>query len=225
MRWCLPWLLAACAAPSPEPGEDPLTFGFPLPQRDRVIDPPFVGVDHDPEDHGDTVAGRVRCTAHNGEPYPYCYDQHDGTDLMLRGGFEAMDERDMPVVAAADGVVISIEEAQYDRCHLEGTGVSCDGFVKKGNHVILEHEGGVISKYWHLRTDSVPVEVGEIVACGTELGLVGSSGQSVAPHLHFELEEADGTTLDPFAGPESQPVSWWTEPLTDDGMPGPGCTE
>jgi murein DD-endopeptidase MepM/ murein hydrolase activator NlpD len=55
-----------------------------------------------------------------------------------------------------------------------------------GNHVIVRSEA-VYAAYGHLAPGSVRVAVGEHVRHGDVLGLVGSSGNSTAPHLHFQL--------------------------------------
>jgi murein DD-endopeptidase MepM/ murein hydrolase activator NlpD len=55
-----------------------------------------------------------------------------------------------------------------------------------GNHVILRH-GDVYSVYAHLAPGSVAVDAGEAVRTGDVLGRVGHTGNSTAPHLHFQL--------------------------------------
>jgi murein DD-endopeptidase MepM/ murein hydrolase activator NlpD len=55
-----------------------------------------------------------------------------------------------------------------------------------GNHVILAADG-VHAGFAHLTTGSVAVEVGQRVQIGDVLGRVGHTGNSTAPHLHFQL--------------------------------------
>jgi murein DD-endopeptidase MepM/ murein hydrolase activator NlpD len=54
-----------------------------------------------------------------------------------------------------------------------------------GNHIILDHGGGVTSVYGHLY--SVSVQVGQSVVPTTILGYEGSTGASTGTHLHFEI--------------------------------------
>jgi hypothetical protein len=57
-----------------------------------------------------------------------------------------------------------------------------------GNHVVVELETGEYLLYGHMDPGSVKVKVGDTVAVGDELGLIGSSGNSTTPHLHFQLQ-------------------------------------
>ncbi len=206
----------------PAPGETRLLFALPLAEPWRIES--VVGVDHDPEVQSGNPLAAARCTNYEGDGFPACYDEHDGSDFILEGAFQAMDEGSTPVLAAAPGVVRSVEQDQYDRCHATFDGVSCDGNPMVGNHVILEHADGTTTRYWHLKRDSVRVEVGDEVPCGEPLGLVGSSGNSSTPHLHFEVQVPPaGEVVDPFAGPESQPQSWWREQEGPFELPGQGC--
>jgi len=60
-----------------------------------------------------------------------------------------------------------------------------------GNHVILDLGGGRFTFYAHMQPASLRVKVGEKVRRGQVLGLVGNSGNSTAPHLHFHLTDAN----------------------------------
>ena len=63
-----------------------------------------------------------------------------------------------------------------------------------GNLVIIDHGNGITTRYGHL--SAINVTVGQPVALGTVVGLVGSTGRSTGPHLHYETR-INGTPSDP----------------------------
>ena len=65
-----------------------------------------------------------------------------------------------------------------------------------GNLVLVDHGGGVVTAYAH--QSSILVGVGTSVAAGQQIGLVGSTGNSTGPHLHFEVR-VGGSPQDPMA--------------------------
>ena len=140
---------------------------------------------------------------------------------MLQGGFATMDAGSAEIVAAADGVVTETEDGNYDRCHsdIASFDIDCDGYPMRANYVIIEHETGHKTLYWHMKKDSVAVVIGEEVFAGDVLGLVGSSGKSSQPHLHFEVKSPSGEMINPYAGPYSQPETFWCD--QQDPFPGP----
>ncbi|MDP3276542.1 MAG: M23 family metallopeptidase [Deltaproteobacteria bacterium] len=145
-----------------------------------------------------TVARDYNCGAHT-------YDAHAGTDFALFGGFSAQNEGQV-VVAAAPGQVVEVHDGDDDRC----TTGACGGGNGLGNFVALAHANGQRSLYGHMRRGSITLRVGDRVACGAAVGLVGSSGNSTGPHLHFEVREGD-RVIDPFAartGCGSSPGYW-----------------
>ena len=208
------------AAPEEVP-RGALQFRFPL--VETTLFEQTIGVDHDPAVYEPASLEAVICTSYDGRAFPWCYDEHDGSDYLLIGGFEAMDAGSATIVAAAPGEVVDVEDGHYDRCHATVEGIDCDGNDGIANHVILEHEGGRRTRYWHMLSGSVAVTVGQAVACGEILGRVGSSGYSSQPHLHFELTDDEDTVIDPYAGPWSQPETWWVEQGDPVGLPGDAC--
>lgn len=221
------WLLIACeqAPDSLAAGSDTAEPAAPLQLRLPIADASqfslVMGVDHDPVVYGEG-ASAWQCSSYEGLGFPRCYDEHRGSDFILAGGFAAMDAGSVEVVAAAAGTVVFTDDGHYDRCHADlATGVvDCDGHEMDANEVTIAHAGGYQTRYLHLMTDSVAVSVGDAVAAGAVLGRVGSSGNSSMPHLHLQLEDADGTVIDPYAGPMSQPTSWWCDQGLSDGLPG-----
>jgi hypothetical protein len=63
-----------------------------------------------------------------------------------------------------------------------------------GNHIIINHGFGITSTYAHL--DRFNVREGQKVKRGDIIGFVGSTGMSVAPHLHYEIK-VNGVNVDP----------------------------
>lgn len=63
-----------------------------------------------------------------------------------------------------------------------------------GNHVVVEHAGGVTTAYSHLQT--LLVTEGTRVPARGPLGLAGNTGRSTGPHLHFEVRR-EGECVDP----------------------------
>ena len=199
-----------------------LAFRFPLEEIELFV--LTVGVDMDPTDHSEgPVTDSVLCTTYDGRTFPYCYDEHHGSDYILEGGFDAMDAGSATIVAAADGVVVETADGNYDRCHKTSSGIDCDGNDGAPNYVILEHEGGWRTRYWHMLNGGVNVEVGQDVKCGDVLGKVGSSGYSSQPHLHFQLNDPEGGWVNPYAGEYSQPETWWLEQGQPYGLPADRC--
>jgi murein DD-endopeptidase MepM/ murein hydrolase activator NlpD len=56
-----------------------------------------------------------------------------------------------------------------------------------GNHVVLDIGGGRFAFYAHLQKNSVNVHAGDRVKKGAVLGMLGNSGNTSAPHLHFHI--------------------------------------
>jgi hypothetical protein len=188
-------------------------------------EPWVIHVDHDPTP---SSLANLQCLVFDGrEDFPHCYDGHGGTDYLLDGGFEAMDAGSLVIVAAADGLVDAVESDHYDRCHADAGSfdVSCDGFPMRSNRVGIEHADGTRTEYHHMLKGSALVEIGDVVTCGQPLGLVGSSGFSTTPHLHFNVETAEGIEVDPYAGSESQPKSYWVLQEGPFGFPSALCED
>ncbi|PPH09024.1 M23 family peptidase [Rathayibacter sp. AY1H3] len=101
-----------------------------------------------------------------------CSVNHGGTDFNPGDG--------SPIQAIADGIVRTV----------------IDGEGSLGVHVIVDHEidGQLVSSvYAHMQHGSAAVSEGDPVKVGQILGLVGTTGMSTGPHLHFEIR-LDGVT-------------------------------
>ncbi|CAN5369187.1 hypothetical protein BH10ACT7_BH10ACT7_21800 [soil metagenome] len=105
-----------------------------------------------------------------------CSSDHKGIDLNPGNGY--------PVQAVADGTVLLAEETDA------GLGVN----------VLIQHvvNGQTFNTiYGHMQFGSLGVTAGQVVTRGTQLGLVGSTGASTGPHLHFGVT-LDGVEIDPY---------------------------
>jgi hypothetical protein len=61
-----------------------------------------------------------------------------------------------------------------------------------GNCVIIDHGNSEYSVMMHMQAGSVTVKVGDRVATGQAIGKLGSSGDAVGPHLHYQLQSGPG---------------------------------
>jgi murein DD-endopeptidase MepM/ murein hydrolase activator NlpD len=114
-----------------------------------------------------------------------CSSDHQGVDFDPGRGTS--------IHAVADGVVIES---------------SSDGGL--GQHVVIEHNINgqkVQTIYGHMIFGSQTVTVGQIIARGTIIGLVGSTGASTGDHLHFEVRPGGGDAV--------EPLSWLAKNVTE----------
>lgn len=86
-------------------------------------------------------------------------------------GIDCANSQGTPVYAAESGTVIKASVGTW------GGGY--------GNHVIIDHGNGITTIYGHLY--KVGVTVGQHVDRGEGIGLMGTTGNSTGPHLHFEV--------------------------------------
>jgi hypothetical protein len=120
------------------------------------------------------------------------YDGHDGTDIALPTHMAMA--AGVTVRAAAPGRVRTTRDGQADGAYLAGIRAPDQAC---GNAVLIDHAGGWTSLYCHMQNGSVQVVPGQELAAGTPLGVIGLSGDTEHPHLHFELRH-DGEIIDPF---------------------------
>lgn len=121
-------------------------------------------------------------------------DGHDGTDIRLRTMADM--RAGVPVVAARAGVVLRTRDGEPD-AGLAGTGRAAG--KDAGNAVVIGHGDGWETQYSHLRRGSLLVRPGQTVARGQAIAMVGLSGNTEFPHLHFTVRH-DGVAVDPFVG-------------------------
>ena len=96
--------------------------------------------------------------------------EHNGLDIIAVQG--------EPVYATASGYVSDVIQSRKGQ----------------GNVVEITHQGGYVTRYAHL--SDIQVRKGVQIRKGACVGYVGISGNSFAPHLHYEIIK-DGEYLDP----------------------------
>ena len=118
------------------------------------------------------ISAKFRWTS----PYGYRIDPisgvksfHTGTDMACPTG--------TPILAAMSGKVVSTGQTRV-----------------YGNYVILDHGNGYQTVYMHM--SKIIATKGQWVSQGTRIGLVGSTGYSTGPHLHFTVYK-NGKLVDP----------------------------
>ena len=92
------------------------------------------------------------------------------------------------VMAVADGVVVASLDDLEDQTPGSLPDPSTINLKNvDGNYVVIDHGDGLYSFYAHLQPGSVAVEVGDEVRAGDRLGLLGNTGNTSGPHLHFHI--------------------------------------
>ena len=97
---------------------------------------------------------------------------------IMHGGLDMIAPSGAPVYAAADGTVVNVIRSRKGL----------------GNVVEIDHGNGYVTRYAHLA--DVEVKKGRRLTRGSRIGYVGVSGNSFAPHLHYEVMR-DTLVLDP----------------------------
>lgn len=135
-----------------------------------------------------TVAWRETATFADERRYLYF---GGGGDSIRHGGIDIGAKEGSPVLACAPGRVVFAGPR-----------------IVTGNTIVLEHLPGLFSLYMHL--SAIAVSEGEVVAQGQKIGLVGSTGLSTGPHLHWELRVGETSV---------NPAYWLARPLLDKSGP------
>jgi hypothetical protein len=117
-----------------------------------------------------TFAQTGASTGDKSNPFYKVPMKHNGLDIIASAG--------EPVYAVADGVVSDVIKSRKGL----------------GNVVVIDHGNGYVTRYAHLA--DIEIRKGRKVKRGTRIGYVGVSGNSFAPHLHYEVLR-DTLVLDP----------------------------
>jgi murein DD-endopeptidase MepM/ murein hydrolase activator NlpD len=104
------------------------------------------------------------------DPFTKARKMHEGMDFSANTG--------TPIYATGDGVIAKADN-------------TVSGY---GNHIVIKHGYGYETLYGHL--SKYKVKAGQHVKRGDIIGLVGSTGRSEGPHLHYEVHK-DGKVVNP----------------------------
>lgn len=96
-------------------------------------------------------------------------------------GTEILSVADGTVVAVVDGLPEQVPGKLPDDANIHTAG---------GNYVVVDIGGGRFAFYAHMQPGSLRVKAGDEVTTGEVLGLLGNSGNTDAPHLHFHIMDA-----------------------------------
>lgn len=95
-----------------------------------------------------------------------------------------------PVLAVADGVVADVRTNLADNLGERPSETPVALSTVAGNSIVLDLGSGRFALYAHLKAGSIDVHKGQRVSRGQRLALLGNSGNSSAPHLHFHICDA-----------------------------------
>lgn len=104
----------------------------------------------------------------------YSSTDHDGIDIGGTGG--NLDGQAADSIGGGKVIEVGYQEKGY------------------GNYVVVDHGNGYTSLYGHLQ--KATVKQGDTVSAGQQVGVIGSTGSSTAPHLHLRVHK-DGQSIDP----------------------------
>jgi hypothetical protein len=121
--------------------------------------------------------------------YAVDWEQLDAEGRVYTGPREKLESYTIfgkPVVAVADAVVAAVIDGLPEQTPGKyPANISLD--EADGNSVILDLGEQRYAMYAHMKPGSIRVHKGESVKLGQVIGLVGNTGNSVAPHLHFQV--------------------------------------
>lgn len=74
-------------------------------------------------------------------------------------------------------------------CFADGEVVTTGKGVSVGNWVDIKHDGKYLTRYHHMKDNSIKVKAGQKVNKGDVIGIMGTTGDSTGIHLHFAIKE------------------------------------
>ena len=121
--------------------------------------------------------------------YAVDWEELDAEGRIYNGPREALESYTIfgkPVLAVTDGVVVSVTDGLPEQTPGKyPTNISLED--ADGNSVVIDLGEMRYALYAHMQPGSIKVHKGDKVKTGQVIGLVGNTGNSVAPHLHFQV--------------------------------------
>jgi hypothetical protein len=123
------------------------------------------------------------------------YVKVDSANRTFRGDSSKNDSyyaEGSDALAVSDGIVVAVKDSIPENVPgINSRAVPITLETVGGNHVIIDIGNGRYAFYAHLKPGSIRVRSGERVRRGRVVGLVGNSGNSTEPHLHFHLSDGN----------------------------------
>jgi hypothetical protein len=178
----------------------PATFTFtadstPLGAPARVIEPPLRGprwfasngcCDRITPHRGAIIT--VNGVSRAPERFAIDWEQLDEQNRMFEGEKQKLSSwkyYGAPIYSVADGTVVNIYDGLDEQVPGPPGPVTTEGIG--GNMLVVDIGDGAYAFYAHLQRGSLKAKLGDQVKAGQVLGLLGNTGNSTAPHLHFHL--------------------------------------
>jgi hypothetical protein len=183
--------------PAPPPRElsfvgDPLPVGAPA----VVVAPPLKGKHWvmgggccTPYSYHRGATLPLNGTVHVAERFAIDFVQLNDKNMLIDGPMEKLSSYAYfgdEIYAVADGTVVGTEDGLPEQ--VPGK-LPDDATIQTaaGNHVVVDIGDGRFAFYAHMQPGSVKVKVGDKVTTGQVLGLLGNTGNTDTPHLHFHV--------------------------------------
>ncbi len=177
-------------------------FDWPLKQAAGINDPGYYSISNYVDQ--DNTANILDYNCGN-----ITYNGHHGTDIFTWPfWWYKMDNNQVEIISAAAGTILYKSNGNFDR--------SCASNNNNWNAVYVQHSDGSVAWYGHMKNNSLTAKaIGQTVVAGEYLGVLGSSGNSTGPHLHFEVYNPSNVLVDPFSGAcnSLNVFTWWNNQL------------
>lgn len=161
---------------------------------------------------GQSSLGMASNSKAGGNPLsvPYKITNEFGKDRLNRGGHQGIDivpvdglsTDNVKVGSRFAGTVVKVKNNVSDDDTARQTPNGdwyYQGRNDTGNMVVIKTDDGFTIKSMHLKSGSIPenIKEGARINIGDVIGTMGNTGYSTAPHLHYQIEDAQGNPIDP----------------------------